>query len=1676
MADNRQGWRQQPGKPTGPSPGPGTGKHGWQKQAAAPAGPRKPMSRGFKLFLAAAAVGVIIGGIVVAIQWLIPIRPAGIVLVGASYDDNLAIPHNVHGWNTLSAIEALRDEPIFSESGRPDIVHRSPELKGADAWKKEWDLFKGNIRQKTAVFYFALHGAADGKDPYFFVNDDAGYARLPLAEVLKSFESLGEDRNLLLIVEPALARSNWSAGVLDNDFVARLKEVSLKPNVFILCASDAYQTSWASEEWRMTDFGHFVVEGLRGKAAPIDRVTVADLFRYVKDRVVHWSQTHHGVEQTPILLGDLNRAGAAEIAQVAAAPKPASETPTENFDIEPVRAAWNGWHALDGQVPHPSTYSPALWRRYQDMLVRHEQLVRAGASAKSVDDVRNKLESMRRGLAADAKFDDVAGLAPMALPMFETLGIRMPAKLAQGVERQVQAIWDAPDAEQRDARIKQFLEASRQDGATDAQASVALYAGLLDHLIEKPIVPADVVSADPDAFSRTQTILDKFDQKLGRPRPAEIHYLTMLLKDAPRDPAPNLDLIRQALKTRRLAERTALASPPASKNEANDHPYGEALSPWIAPRLAASDAHRRPGEDLLFAAGKLDWSRAGDFLKQAEILYLQAQKDAAAYRRALELRDRAFAELPYFALWSSRLRVGSGPGGSNPRDDHESVEMVERLSRNAESLQAELSKPTPSPAALDQLAGDLDRVRRELRVSMAKQIDALSRDQQAPEHWVDRESILAVPPLVVEGLGSHPVETRLHLIEENRRTSRALFDKKDAPAIAGGDPRKDAETLARRNRVLALAAVKPFWPREFAPVDLEDSAAVSRTLGDQMKRWSPQLHDDLARGLKAPDLAEAKSIFERADVLARGLPGGFEEPTKPATVSRNLRSLRMHDLLVSQAKRTRMDHWFAEDGQPFYKPAAIKYLNSARGLAEANAAPVSQKYRAAAAQSLIDALDRPQESQELTVDNQTAPFWTSEKEFAARWVVKTPDDPYIFDPKRPEDADVPPSAIATTWRELSGPAEWKDADRAGVRAPLDLRTNRQRDFAQTFFLSKPSTGDGSLKASFHVLLRGQRIASRSEIHQKEPDLIVHGFPLPPKAMLKVRMHPDFNYGAISIGLDISGSMIWRKDFGVDTPQGRKTRLELALRALRPTLERIPENTYVSVFAFATIKPKQDAEVHTILPPTLWKRARTDEVLQRIDLLEASAWAENEAGKQGGTIIADMLAECAERGFPSANVGFRGPKVILALTDGCDTTSKMEAGSRRPTQEQQNSAVADFVTRKFKSGDIMLQVVCFLDPKQFKTEADHATAQFSHIDKSPFPDENRFTIQPDPSKLAEDLDRAIRPRLVLRPNPVRFDVDGEPASLPNDPDYWHVLPPKDYEILVKGSPARLLRLGRGDMIALVLKRDPADPRKVVYERELFSDLRKDVAPLLASGTIADDRLRVAVLQNEPQEIGSKLRQLVAVEELPNVSGEIRQKVPNFVWIESDPTKSPPPRLLRWHREFGYPALTYRTLGYQWPFAGTAPIAPQVRVWATDNVNNPQYARVLERPLKKTGVDDVRCDDQFARIEAVTIEERSVAGDRFNYAPVSKQCLVVRVEHGKGQPVFIQHLGRPGGEEHHYFPQANKSTALFYDLPESNPEKAAFNVIFLDAFKKETTPATFTINHRNANFPPPDPRIE
>src|SRR5947199_7819291 len=80
---------------------------GWRKEPAPSERASRKWSRQSKLGVGVGAFFVFSALFVWVVYWLLPLKPSALVLLGAAYEDNLSVPHNVYGWQGLKDFAAL---------------------------------------------------------------------------------------------------------------------------------------------------------------------------------------------------------------------------------------------------------------------------------------------------------------------------------------------------------------------------------------------------------------------------------------------------------------------------------------------------------------------------------------------------------------------------------------------------------------------------------------------------------------------------------------------------------------------------------------------------------------------------------------------------------------------------------------------------------------------------------------------------------------------------------------------------------------------------------------------------------------------------------------------------------------------------------------------------------------------------------------------------------------------------------------------------------------------------------------------------------------------------------------------------------------------------------------------------------------------------------------------------------------------------------------------------------------------------------------------------------------------------------------------------------------------------------------------------------------------------------
>ena len=335
------------------------------------------------------------------------------------------MPENAAGANAASELTSWASEG--HDRDRPKLEANPVVTVDASGAKIAIDPNPRNL-----VVYLTAHGGADANGPYLWMApSDARIATdAHKVRVRDIIDRVGEKRSgkpTLLIFDATRVTVSWPHGMLFNDFARALKELDSQidaiPGLAVICASDDDQRSWLFEERRVSVFGYYWLEAMRGAGHDRgQRVTAASAFANAKAEVERWAIGNRGEKQTPVLLPTANGQGRAEKIDLAAAPasgyqKPGSVEAPTNVPAE-LEDAWKKANDLAAQVPPPEANNPGKWREYLDQLVRYDRLFRLGANTNAV---RDRIAALATQLQNPSIGREPACL-PTALPTARALG------------------------------------------------------------------------------------------------------------------------------------------------------------------------------------------------------------------------------------------------------------------------------------------------------------------------------------------------------------------------------------------------------------------------------------------------------------------------------------------------------------------------------------------------------------------------------------------------------------------------------------------------------------------------------------------------------------------------------------------------------------------------------------------------------------------------------------------------------------------------------------------------------------------------------------------------------------------------------------------------------------------------------------------------------------------------------------------------------------------------------------------------------------------------------------------------------------------------------------------------------------------------------------------------------
>ncbi len=744
--------------------------------------------------LTACAYFALTGVLVWVALWLWPPRASCVILVGAGYETNLAVPHNAEGRRSLAGLAAIarRAPTAMLWRSRGLRLARDPiPLTTRSTWERDLS----TATEPTVVLVFAAHGGSDDEGPYLLPDDAANTSsprnRLRVEAILEGLRTLVPARkNKLLVFDATRLDALPGFGMIRDDFARGLAGLESKiasiPNLVVVSASDIDRRSWTSDAFRDGSTGvggsaflHFWGEGLAGAAADVDgRVNAELLFDYAANRVDAWALPHRGEAQKPILLpsGSLGRARARRI-ELAAANRIAAVATVDRGEAPGVRGPWlDAWRrfARNNETrPHPAAHAPRLWALYLAVLERYDALMRVG-DARSARLMLDQLFEIERELPRAQLVELTSSPVSLSMPVLEGLG----ALAAMDVPAaEFEALWIAGD-DAASGLWQRIRTGPKADSSTsrDPRLVRAQFAAFLHRRVLQ----------NPSANLKRAARLARLVEPPGMPRTAELNDIVLFDRDLPVPGGPELDhALSRALSLRVLAETAACA---AGEPDAG-HP--EVVAAWIEPRVRAAGRDRRLAHDLIFTADANRLAEAETLFNSAEREFKAALDDAAVFDQALRLRDLWRPLVPYYAAWAARRRdpaaaaSGSNVDTINP-ESRAVVELADALDAIDDATHLyEVETGSTPPTSLDPATAP-PRVAvaralaaaKALEIAFARACETALADE-SPRAWETIDDLLRVPfldlkdpPPELTRLGQLDRPLRVELVDRQSRLDR----------------------------------------------------------------------------------------------------------------------------------------------------------------------------------------------------------------------------------------------------------------------------------------------------------------------------------------------------------------------------------------------------------------------------------------------------------------------------------------------------------------------------------------------------------------------------------------------------------------------------------------------------------------------------------------------------------------------------------------------------------------------------------------------------------------------------------------------------------------------------------------------------------------------------------------
>lgn len=1562
--------------------------------------------------------GALVFGVLLYVVFFLK-GPAEIALIAVgppdlSHATDLSQPLNVFGYKSAVAVRHWADGVGKQPHSWCHVLSTS---QGDAPWplddekKEDWIGAVSSAGESTVVIYVGCNGLTtrDGKPALLGRNGDP----VALEPLLKRLADVAKNKNKFLVLDVTHIASDWRYGILLNEFAGGLDAVVKQvadPKLYVLCASGKNQRSWESEELGTTAVAHYLIEALSG--APVDgtstrEVKADDVAKYVEREVKKWAERNRAYNNVPFSQHTVAIPSTAPANFIVAYRDQdvSRQVPAKTEVPGTLSSAWAQCDSMAGAQPQPGVYTPRAWRRYRELLLRYQQLAMANES-KGAAAVRDACDRLA-GEIASRGLPNTDGILTASLVMPAALGRDEPVK-GRAVD------------EMKDWSASGRFTAQDVNGLTSQPlvSQVKFDAQLLHDLRQKKL--------DLAAFADR---LSKADPG-GSHRPVEanlpvvVNWLSQVAKERIPHWAVDANLLSLAVDTQMLAERAAVMAPKADEAARAPHPYAERLPVKFAERLSVADHHRRDGEDLLIVAMAQDGKERAATAKRAEQLLNDAAKEFTAVldgveplRRALEVRDHVFADLPFLTRWAAKNSlIDASAADRLVTKLQDTWKIAHELAAKVQALDPLEGTAELTPGLKD-LADAVDKGYLAVLDVFTRDVDGLITESATQSTLYRLHAALGVPGPML------PKAKRDELLKKSRSIAyTSLTQAGDIPVDAVNAPTFDK--ISRYELPLAVAMLGQQLLHEQAGGERGDQPTILAAT-DPVKGAMLGAH---WRHLSEMDNRKDQPSIPQHERHALLAGSGARLSFEPAQVGR----VKRWDVVLTRlCERAKLDHWYRE-GQP-NSPQNGPAYSEQQALAFLKARPVSEAQRAERLKE-IDTLEKERIARgRLKVECAKDVLITSEDQTSLSYrIEKLPAE---FGPGFALTAPVVRPLGEIRLAVGQGPTDWPMSAAQPMQVTLLAR-------------GVGTKAIGDVDASVLVFYRGQlRADVNTHVRvNNQPDLEIVRGPAPQGAHVAARAAPDVPLGSVAIILDCSGSMTEK------TPTG-PTKFEAAIAALKELEKKIPDGTRVGFWVYGH-KGELDYDAAE-------KRSWTDSWNSKNDSLAAQA-----PKKPLGLtpLILSMMEVVKDPQFLATD----DFKTMIVLTDGCDDNGRRPPNTQGggPMPEHSQSVRAQF-ERDFvpaaREKNISVQMVLF-----HSSGSGAAGEADAEIVKRQFPDDqfagignSSERVRATEVNLQRMLLRSILPQVTILNLETKLRETFF-AAVGNEALTWFPeldkppLPQGDYEVSFR-RVRKPVHLADGDRLAFLLKRSGIQPD---IERHLLAEEPEAVTVRTVNRRNAATKGEFDWILGEygpqPYPINASRTAVASLEIRPKNQQSLQVERPRFVWWQfraDDEATIPKRSTVTAQLDAEAPAWKLHTDA--WPTNDAGKRKPAVvEVWGSNASLEGSAEYRAEGGNVVAGQDPLR-----GHVAVTSAGFESAKVPQMQGRDANRKYFVVRLNSlDGGYYVPVVDGIKPEAEVHRYYfvgkpglPPPSPSTSLFLLPASADGRPVAFRVVSVDQLK-------------------------